>query len=328
MLSSHQHWRILLQRTAYKMPLTVRQKVALRRQKESTARLSQLTQRQRHERHVNHARRRQHERRTEQDIATRGGHSLPAINHGNHTVQAGTAKGMYMSQSVPALGSGYGQARQRGSPPGKYVSAAQRTARRKVSAARLKAQIDAQRAEELTMRYRSPNRGNYRRRANQRNLPTLNASASVPALKLDGIGSQANNEGAALRSLAAKSSVPTLQESKPKQRKAGKRRQPHSGITEGGEWYGIRRQRVTFDETTLARSGKVKLPAAGEVVIAYNAPHEGAVAGMIVTTKGGGRVLAADLDTVALHAAGQYTPPKLKSKLPMVEALPMLGAAQ
>ena len=64
------------------------------------------------------------------------------------------------------------------------------------------------------------------------------------------------------------------------------------------------------------------------MVIAYNAPHEGAVAGMIVTTKGGGRVLAADLDTVALHAAGQYTPPKLKSTLPMVEALPMLGAAQ
>ena len=72
--------------------------------------------------------------------------------------------------------------------------------------------------------------------------------------------------------------------------------------------------------TTAAR-GRDNVPEAEEVIVAYSAPHDGAVTGMIMTTKSGARILTKDVETVAMNATGAYRMPSLKSSLPMETAI-------
>lgn len=57
--------------------------------------------------------------------------------------------------------------------------------------------------------------------------------------------------------------------------------------------------------------------------VAYSAPHDGAVTGMIMTTKSGARILTNDVEQIAMNATGAYRMPSMKSSLPMETALNM-----
>lgn len=323
--SNHQS-HLNLRSTKYRKPLTQAQIRAARKQRESTNRLSQLSHRQQHDRHINQTRRIAHNHSHGHYQQQYGG-GLPNIN--------GTAKGMFMSQSVPMI---RGPAHMGGSPStmqrrtlgrsrNSHLTAAQKTVRRRARARRIKAQLDEQAHEELTRRYRSPAKGGignkYARRNMNRNLPSLGKNGSpVPNLRLGAKGIGAGAVQASAQPAAPEAASPPRESNKVMLRSITKHASSSSVVREEGEWYGIERKRVPLSQSTLARKG-LQLPDSSEVIMAYDAPHEGAMAGMIITTSSGARVLASNIDHVAKHASGQYSPPKMKSKLPMLHAIDM-----